>query len=158
MEGKVLLYDANDAKIGQTFLRRAKQLVKQQRAAWIGDRQEAIRFFPGMEHLDEGPAVVRGEVHSDAELDAVLMRTAKHRVYTRFAFNLHRLIAFLLCALFVVIYVLTDPGGYFWPIWPIMGLGISVIIHWVVYKFINENEMKDKIAIEYERLKNMRHY
>lgn len=52
MENKVLLYDSNGNKIGETFLRRAKQLTKQQRASWVDDAQKAIRFLPGMENLD----------------------------------------------------------------------------------------------------------
>ena len=46
MESKVLLYDSNDVKIGETFTRRARQLVKQQRASWINENQDAIRFAP----------------------------------------------------------------------------------------------------------------
>jgi len=52
MENKVLLFDSNDVKIGETFIRRAKQLVKQQRAIWIDDNQSAIRFAAGMENMD----------------------------------------------------------------------------------------------------------
>jgi|GEM_PF-5298369 len=52
MDNKVLLLDSNNVKIGETFIRRAKQLVKQQRAAWVDDTQSAIRFAPGMENMD----------------------------------------------------------------------------------------------------------
>jgi len=52
MENKVTLYNSNDVKIGETFLRRARQLVRQQRAMWIDDRQSAVRFAPGMENMD----------------------------------------------------------------------------------------------------------
>jgi hypothetical protein len=52
MEGKVTLYDSNDKKIGETFARRARQLVKQQRAVWTDESQEAIRFFPDAENMD----------------------------------------------------------------------------------------------------------
>lgn len=30
-----------------------------------------------------------------------------------------------LAVLFVVIWALSDPGGYFWPIWPILGTGLG---------------------------------
>jgi len=52
MENKVLLYNSSDIKIGETYARRARQLVKQQRAMWIDDTQTAIRFAPGMENMD----------------------------------------------------------------------------------------------------------
>ena len=52
MENKVLLYNANDVKIGETYIRRAKQLIRQQRAVWADDSQTAVRFAPGMENMD----------------------------------------------------------------------------------------------------------
>ena len=52
MDNKVSLYNANGAKIGDTFARRARQLVRQQRAMWTDDSQTAIRFAPGMENMD----------------------------------------------------------------------------------------------------------
>ena len=48
MESKVLMFDVDNNKIGETFTRRAKQLVKQQRAIWLDESQRAIRF------LDDG--------------------------------------------------------------------------------------------------------
>jgi len=154
MESKVILYDANGVKIGATFVRRARQLVKQQRASWVNDGQEAIRFAPGMEHLDDTPM---GDVHegfATEGVDAALMKIAKRRVYARFAFNLHLAIAVSIVCVLVFIYMLTDRGGYFWPIWPMLGLGISLVIHGVVNKLANSSEMEDKIAMEYEQLKN----
>ena len=53
METKVSLYNSHDEKIGETFIRRAKQLVKRQRAVWVDDSRTAIRFAPGMENMDE---------------------------------------------------------------------------------------------------------
>jgi len=44
MEGKIALYNADGAQIGETFIRRARQLVKQQRATWVDDNHTAIRF------------------------------------------------------------------------------------------------------------------
>ena len=51
MENKVVLYNSNDIKIGETFVRRARQLVRQQRAAWVDESETAIRFAPGMENM-----------------------------------------------------------------------------------------------------------
>jgi len=51
MENKVSLYNSNDTKIGETFTRRARQLVRQQRAMWIDDTQTSIRMAPNMENM-----------------------------------------------------------------------------------------------------------
>jgi len=160
MEGKVLLYDSNDIKIGETFTRRARQLVKQQRASWINENQDAIRFAPGMENFDATSIDDVGKKRPMRSLDTEdeLMKLAKRRVYARFAFELHGSIALALSVLFVVIYMLTNMGGYFWPIWPAFGLGVTVAIHWVVYKVVSGDGMNDKISIEYEKLKYRHSY
>jgi len=59
MEGKVLLFDATGAEIGETYARRARQLVKQQRAIWADDTHTAIQFMPDAEEA--------WEVHPKAE-------------------------------------------------------------------------------------------
>ena len=46
MEAKITLYNADGTQIGETFSRRARQLVKQQRAVWVDDDHTAIRFNP----------------------------------------------------------------------------------------------------------------
>ena len=51
MESKVILYNAHGVKIGETFARRARQLVNRQRAQWV-EGENAVRFFPDMEHMD----------------------------------------------------------------------------------------------------------
>jgi len=160
MESKVLLYDSNDVKIGETFTRRARQLVKQQRASWVDENQDAIRFAPGMENLDATSTDDAGEKRPAESLDTEdeLMKVAKRRVYARFALKLHASIAVVLSIFFVVIYMLTDRGGYFWPIWPALGLGVSVVIHRVVHEIVNGDEMNDEISAEYEKLKHRRSY
>ena len=160
MESKVLLYDSNDVKIGETFIRRARQLVKQQRASWIDDNQNAIRFAPGQENLDDTLTDDIGDMAfmQDADKDNDLMKLARRRVHAKFAFKLHRSIVLAISAFLVVIYFLTDRGGYFWPIWPMLGLGFSVAIHGLIYKVIVGDDMNKKIAHEYEYLKHRHSY
>jgi len=55
MENKITLYNSNNTRIGETFERRARQLVRQQRAMWVDESQTAIRFAPGMENMDIHP-------------------------------------------------------------------------------------------------------
>ena len=35
----------------------------------------------------------------------------------------------LVMVLLVAIWLITTPGGYFWPIWPILGWGVAVAVH-----------------------------
>ena len=158
MDGKVLLYDYNDVKIGETYVRRARQLVKQQRAAWVDDSQKAIRFAPGMENMEDSTDMYEAHethhAHEDinAFTDKQLMKLAKRRVHAKFAFRLHRSIAVMLSVFFVLIFLITG-RGYFWPVWPILSLALSVGIHWAVYKIITGVNMNEKITREYEMLK-----
>jgi|GEM_PF-1830503 len=48
----IQLFNADGVKIGETFPRRAKQLVKQQRGVWTDWTETAVRFYPGMENMD----------------------------------------------------------------------------------------------------------
>ena len=92
MESKVLLYDSNDVKIGETFIRRAKQLVKQQRASWSDDSQKAIKFLPGMENLDvDGDSVEEMPPHTPQNEDW-LTRLAEKRIRNRKFFMWHSII------------------------------------------------------------------
>jgi len=47
--GRIKLYSSDGAQIGETFTRRARQLVKQQRAEWMDDSHTAVQFFPDAE-------------------------------------------------------------------------------------------------------------
>jgi len=156
MEGKVILYDSNDIKIGETFTRRARQLVKQQRASWTDETQSAIRFAPGMEKMDDSSDEIyeKHVPYESATADDAIMKLAKRRVHARYAIKLHRSIVIVLSIFFIAIYMLTDMGGYFWPVWPILGLTLSVAIHWMISKMISGNTMSSEIAYEYERLKH----
>jgi hypothetical protein len=44
-------------------------------------------------------------------------------------FRAHTLSYLIVMALLVTIWLLTTPGGYFWPIWPMLGWGIGLAWH-----------------------------
>jgi hypothetical protein len=44
-------------------------------------------------------------------------------------FAAHATSYLLVMALLVTIWLLTSPGGYFWPVWPMLGWGIGVASH-----------------------------
>jgi Domain of unknown function (DUF1707)/2TM domain len=45
------------------------------------------------------------------------------------SFLAHAITYGLVMALLVAIWFLTDPGGYFWPIWPMLGWGVALAAH-----------------------------
>jgi hypothetical protein len=44
-------------------------------------------------------------------------------------FRTHAITYGLVMAMLVAIWLLTSPGGYFWPIWPMLGWGIGLAAH-----------------------------
>jgi hypothetical protein len=48
---------------------------------------------------------------------------------SRDGFRRHLTSYLLVMALLVAIWLLTDPGGYFWPIWPMLGWGFGLAWH-----------------------------
>ena len=159
MEGKVILYDSNNVKIGETFTRRARQLVKQQRASWIDGNQDAIRFAPDMENLDETEDIHEASLMHDIDIntDNELRKIARRRVLARNGFMIHRSVALAVSAFLIFVFMLTG-RGYFWPIWPILALWLGVAIHGAVYRIVYSDSMENKVNLEYERLKHRQAY
>jgi hypothetical protein len=49
-------------------------------------------------------------------------------------FHAHLAAYILVNSMLVVLYFMTDPGGFFWPAFPILGWGIGLFFHaWDVY-------------------------
>jgi hypothetical protein len=64
----------------------------------------------------------------------------------------HLLVYFLVNAFLVVIWALTDVHGFFWPVFPIVGWGIGVVMNaWDVFR--NEELGEEQIRREVERLR-----
>ena len=79
-------------------------------------------------------------------------RAIKH-LKKRRDFHGHLLIYFLVNAFLVVIWAVTMPSGFFWPIFPIVGWGIGVVMNaWDVY--FAEDLSEDQIQDEIERLEH----
>ena len=79
-------------------------------------------------------------------------RAIKH-LKKRRDFHGHLLIYFLVNAFLVVIWAVTTPSGFFWPIFPIVGWGIGVVMNaWDVY--FAEDLSEDEIQDEIERLEH----
>ncbi len=70
---------------------------------------------------------------------------ARWRKRRRSAFY-HNLRAYVLVNLFLIaINLLTTPGGYFWPIWPILGWGLGLAFHAAATFFPNERQLDRRI-------------
>ena len=122
MEEKVLLFDSNDKKVGETFKRRAKQLVRQQRASWVNDSQEAIKFAPGMENKeaditkhDNCHDDCHGDCHDDyhdEHYEKWLVALAEKRLWERKFFKLYS-VAFLPGIVIIFFFTVALGGAIF---------------------------------------------
>ena len=97
METKVILYDADGKKVGETFTRRARQLVKQQRAVWTDDSQSAVRFMADEEdweaiESEAGAVPIFAAEAKDDDNNAALVALAQKRIHQRKLFLWHTLV------------------------------------------------------------------
>ncbi|MCL2841564.1 MAG: hypothetical protein FWE05_12430 [Defluviitaleaceae bacterium] len=123
MESKIMLYDAEGKKVGETFMRRARQLVKQQRATWMTDDHSAIQFVADTEDFDE---LTEEEIKHTEEKqdDALLMYIAKQNVAEKRQFKCH-LIAYIIAWPLLAIL-------YFGIMEPALGMGMNALPHWEI--------------------------
>jgi hypothetical protein len=108
MESKVLLFDENGVGIGETFMRRARQLVSRQRAEWIDESHSAIRFSAGGADVNTAePAHVSAEEHSAhataPKTESALYELAQRRIRERGRFILHTLLFLFLTFCLLII-------------------------------------------------------
>ena len=78
---------------------------------------------------------------------------AIQRIEAKREFGLHALVYLLVNTLLIIIWAASG-AGYFWPIWPIAGWGIGVVLHaWTTYgqRPISEADIADEIQRETER-------
>ncbi len=54
---------------------------------------------------------------------------ALKRLKARREFWQHVGVYVLVNALLVVVWAVTSDGGYFWPMWPLLGWGIGLVLH-----------------------------
>ena len=73
-------------------------------------------------------------ITEDAEREQVLRDKAVRQLKKKRDFRGHLLVYILVNTFLVVIWLLTDPNGFFWPVFPIVGWGIGGIMNaWDVY-------------------------
>ncbi len=87
--------------------------------------------------------------------DTELRKQAIRRLKKRRDFRGHLLVYVLVNAFFVVIWAMTSPNSFFWPIFPLVGWGIGVVMNaWDVY-FAEDFDEED-INQEMKRLESRR--
>lgn len=87
----------------------------------------------------------------DDTRDVALRERAVKRLKKRRDFYGHILVYLLVNSFLVVIWAVTTPGGFFWPVFPLVGWGIGVVMNaWDVY--VADEVTEDKIQREMEHL------
>jgi 2TM domain-containing protein len=90
-----------------------------------------------------------------AATETVLRQQAIKHLKKRRDFYGHLLVYTLVNSFLVVIWAVTDPHGFFWPIFPIVGWGIGVVMNaWDVYR--GDEFPEEQIRREMERLQQQR--
>ena len=86
--------------------------------------------------------------------DEELRQRALQRIRKKGEFRSHLTSYVLVNAALVVIWALTNAGGYFWPIWPILGWGVGIGFHaWETYGQRSEGPTEDQIQREMDKLR-----
>ena len=90
-------------------------------------------------------------ITDNADREQVLRDKAIKQLKKQRDFRSHLLVYVLVNTLLVVIWVMTNPHGFFWPVFPIAGWGIGVIMNaWDVYG--RQEISEDDIEREMHRL------
>jgi len=98
MKDKISMYNAEGTQVGETFTRRARQLVSQQRAEWINN--SSIRFMADEEIDISSPDT------EDSEHESLLYYLAKRRLKVRQQFIWHSILmipGYIVCVLLAMI-------------------------------------------------------
>lgn len=90
-----------------------------------------------------------------AAREAELRQRALTRIKKRRDFYAHVMVYLLVNAFLVIIWWMTSPGGFFWPVFPIVGWGIGVVMNgWDVY--VGQNYSEEDIQREIREMERIR--
>ena len=91
----------------------------------------------------------------DVTEQSTLREQALKRLKKRRDFRVHLLVYALVNGLLVVIWAMTDMRGFFWPIFPMAGWGIGLVLNgWDVYR--REGFTEEEITAEERHLQGQR--
>ena len=95
--------------------------------------QHALRHLPAtLAPPPQAPVPATGMRRAEASTPA----TSGEAKHAEVALRVHLAVYLSVMAFLVVIWLLTTPFGYFWPIWPAMGWGLAVAIQAGVTKAV----------------------
>jgi hypothetical protein len=87
--------------------------------------------------------------------ETALRERAIKRLRKRRDFYGHLLVYILVNSFLVIIWAMTDMHGFFWPVFPIVGWGIGVVMNaWDVYR--RDVFTESQVSKEIDRLQNSR--
>ena len=163
MKDKVKVLDHTDSQVGETFMRRARQLVKQQRAEWVDN--ETIRFVHD-ENTDKSEwKIAACEEESDAcvetprrtDKEALLYYLAEKRLLRRRMFVLHTILmipGYFACLAFAA---LVRGDGF--PLFMALSFGWTTpyLLHCSVFIYAKTQEYspsrEHRLAMEVDKLR-----
>jgi len=92
---------------------------------------------------------------NDVTERSTLRDQAIKRLKKRRDFGAHLLVYGLVNGFVVIIWAMTDLHGFFWPIFPILGWGIGLVLNaWDVYR--REGFTEEQVSKEEQHLQSMR--
>jgi len=104
MSEKITVFDEKNVMVGQTFMRRAKQLVAKGRAAWLDDSQTSICLTSKEAILLEGEDEMEHKTTGHDYDDSALLHMAKRNVRQRRILLCHILAFVLAVSAFLLIH------------------------------------------------------
>ena len=91
--------------------------------------EHALRFLPATITPPPRATTQRPAVRPSTPDDAKPFLTDDARRGGEIALKVHATVFLSVTALLVAIWFLTTPFGYFWPVWPALGMGLPLAIH-----------------------------
>ena len=88
------------------------------------------------------------------ETNDELLKLAKRRVFLKKTIKWHVIIYLIINVFLCVVYYFTTPGGYFWPIWSLIGWGLGLVIYIAVIGSMlsSTRNKQDLVEKEYQML------
>jgi uncharacterized protein DUF1707/2TM domain-containing protein len=107
----------------------AERIGRSLDARTLGDLDALLQDLPSAEaHRGEGRGRQQGRV-DPCEIGDHAWMAGHGALRGDRSFKAHATSYVLVMALLVTIWLLTTPGGYFWPIWPALGWGLGLASH-----------------------------
>jgi len=155
-KNKVLLFNSDGVKIGDTYYRRAAQLVRQQKAEWSSEALDAVRFYKGMENGEASDPDVNAAVPLSDEanitkqdshlgisphINGLLRNEFEKRVREREKFIIHTFALIPVSFGILVFHIILSEFVFRFMPWrfqdAVTFLGIGMVGIWVLIYFIH---------------------